>query len=184
MAALRTAIKDEQRDVLGDIATSKLGLYQVSIAETAGAAIEAAFRVISKNPKLPQAVTLDEDPPLRLLPSLQLSHYFPARPEAGKVHILVTIAPGESRDPRPCGSHVTENVSPPALYPPTTTFLLPIPAPLLPHSTHSLSSTIDVDVDIVHMLHGSLRFTLQRRVVAGAHDIWLPSCCSRHKLWG
>ena len=144
VAALRTAIKDEQRDVLGDIAASKLGLYQVSIAETAGAAIEAAFRVISKNPKLPQAVTLDEDPPLRLLPSLQLSHYFPARPEAGKVHILATIAPSESRYPRPCSSHVTENVSPPALYPPTTTFLLPIPAPLLPHSTHSLSSTIDV----------------------------------------
>lgn len=109
VGALQKAIKHEMRADLGEIAKNRLTLYQVSIPEEAEA-IKEAFAAIGKNPRLPQALKQDQKPPLRLLPSLPLSHYFSTGPEKRKVHILVSIAPGEFRDPRPCGGHVAENV--------------------------------------------------------------------------
>ena len=109
VGTLKKAIKHEMRDTLSNIAAHRLALYQVSTAGEA-ASIKAAFEAIVKNPMLPEAVTQGLKPPLKLVPSLQLSHYFSTRPEECKIHILIRISPGESRDPRLCVRHVAENM--------------------------------------------------------------------------
>ena len=89
---LQKAIKLEQPD-LATVLPRKLELYRINLAESDKdfkKKLECKLKDLSKVP--------------RLYASCQLSQYFGSSnpPKGGKVHILIQIAPRESRDLRRC----------------------------------------------------------------------------------
>ena len=110
---LQNAIKDRVPDQFATVAARKLELYKVNLDEFDEKSIKGAFEAIVKGGSAHP----------RLYASLQLATYFENAPVVGKVHILIKVAPGESRDPRLCGRDVAEIVlsspqSPPSSGPP------------------------------------------------------------------
>ena len=75
-------------------------MYKVNLDEFDEKSVKGAFEVIAKG----------ASKHLRLYALLQLATYFENAPEVGKVHILINVAPGESRYPWLCGRDVAEIV--------------------------------------------------------------------------